>query len=148
MDKQAVDRIKRFLDANGYEVRESEIAWILSQMTDALERQIEEWDGTVERQLICDVITTNKQVKVITELPGVLEERIKMNIINDNELEINAENEKRRYYEIIDLPPEADTNEWKSTFLNGFLEITFQKKINKNKLTRVSLHASSNNSIG
>jgi HSP20 family molecular chaperone IbpA len=89
MDDQAVNRIKRFLNANGYVVRKSDIAWILNQMTEALERQIEEANGIVERQLLCEVITTAKEVKVFTELPGVCEERIKMNVY-DKELEINA----------------------------------------------------------
>jgi HSP20 family protein len=130
MDDQEVKRIKKFLNANGYLVRKSEVAWILNQMAEALDRQIEEDSGVVERQLICEVITTAKEVKVITELPGVCEERIKMNMY-DNELEINAENEKRTYYEIIHLPAEADTKVFKSTFLNGLLEVTFNKKNNK-----------------
>jgi HSP20 family molecular chaperone IbpA len=130
MDDQEVERIKKFLNANGYLVRKSEVAWILNQMAEALDRQIEEDSGVVERQLICEVITTAKEVKVITELPGVCEERIKMNMY-DNELEINAENEKRTYYEIIHLPAEADTKVFKSTFLNGLLEVTFDKKNNK-----------------
>src|SRR6266498_1603133 len=132
MDDQAVNRIKRFLNANGYAVRKSDIAWILNQMTEALESQIEEANGIVERQLLCEVITTAKEVKVITELPGVCEERIKMNVY-DKELEINAENEKRTYYEIIPLPAEAATKVLKSTFLNGFLEVTFKKKRKKEK---------------
>ena len=126
MEDQAVRRIKKFLNANGYIVRKSDVAWILNQMTEALERQIDEANGIVERQLICEVVTTAKEVKVITELPGVSEERIKMNVYN-NELEIIAENEKRRYYEIINLPSEADTKVLKSTFLNGLLEVTLQK---------------------
>jgi HSP20 family molecular chaperone IbpA len=130
MDDQEVKRIKKFLNANGYLVRKSEVAWILNQMAEALDRQIEEDSGVVERQLICEVITTAKEVKVITELLGVWEERIKMNMY-DNELEINAENEKRTYYEIIHLPAEADTKVFKSTFLNGLLEVTFNKKNNK-----------------
>ena len=135
MEDQAVRRIKKFLNANGYIVRKSDVAWILNQMTEALERQIDEANGIVERQLICEVVTTAKEVKVITELPGVSEERIKMNIYN-NELEIIAENEKRRYYEIINLPSEADTKVLKSTFLNGLLEVTLQKKKNRRKLKK------------
>jgi HSP20 family molecular chaperone IbpA len=130
MDDEAVERIKRFLNANGYLLRKSDIAWILNQMTDALESQTEEPNSFVERQLLCEVVTTAKEIKIITELPGVSEERIKMNAY-DNELEIKAENEKRRYYEIIDLPTEADTKVLKSTFLNGLLEITLEKKNNK-----------------
>jgi HSP20 family molecular chaperone IbpA len=136
MDDQAVNRIKRFLNANGYAVRKSDIAWILNQMTEALESQIEEANGIVERQLLCEVITTAKEVKLITELPGVCEERIKMNVY-DKELEINAENEKRTYYEIIPLPAEAATKVLKSTFLNGFLEVTFKKKEKKKKVSTV-----------
>lgn len=64
---------------------------------------------------------------MITELPGVPEQRIKMNV-HDNELEINAENEKRTYYEMIQLPAEADTKIFKSTFLNGLLQVSFEKK--------------------
>jgi HSP20 family molecular chaperone IbpA len=136
MEDQALRRIKKFLNANGYIVRKSDVAWILNQMTEALERQIDEANGIVERQLICEVVTTAKEVKVITELPGVSEERIKMNVYN-NELEIIAENEKRRYYEIINLPSEADTKVLKSTFLNGLLEVTLQKKKNRRKLKKM-----------
>ena len=136
MEDQAVRRIKKFLNANGYIVRKSDVAWILNQMTEALERQIDEANGIVERQLICEVVTTANEVKVITELPGVSEERIKMNVYN-NELEIIAENEKRRYYEIINLPSEADTKVLKSTFLNGLLEVTLQKKKNRRKLKKM-----------
>jgi HSP20 family molecular chaperone IbpA len=139
MDDQAVNRIKKFLNANGYVVRKTDVAWILNQMTEALERQIEDANGIVERQLLCEVITTAKEVKVITELPGVSEERIKMNVC-DNELEINAENEKRTYYEIIPLPPEAATKVLKSTFLNGLLEVTFKKKIIKRKKSAHSVN--------
>ncbi len=99
-------------------------------MSEQLERQTEESNGIVERQLLCEVITTAKEVKTITELPGISQERIKINAY-DNELEINAENDKRRYYEIIQLPAEADTKLLKSTFLNGLLEVTLEKKDNK-----------------
>jgi HSP20 family molecular chaperone IbpA len=43
------------------------------------------------------------------------------------------ENEKRTYYEIILLPAEAYTRVFKSTFLNGLLEVTFEKKNNKKR---------------
>jgi HSP20 family molecular chaperone IbpA len=90
MEDQEVERVKKFLNANGYLVRKSDLAWILNQMAEALDRQVEEASGIVARQLIYEVITTGKEVKVITELPGVCEERIKMNVY-DNELEVNAE---------------------------------------------------------
>ena len=131
-DEDAAERIKRFLKANGYSVRKRDITQILNQMIQTLERQIEQSNGFGERPLLCEVIRFSKEIKVITDLPGVCEERIKMNVY-DKELEINAENEKRTYYEIIPLPAEAATKVLKSTFLNGFLEVTFKKKIMKRK---------------
>jgi HSP20 family molecular chaperone IbpA len=97
-------------------------------MAEALQRQTDKANGLIQRQLLCEVITTAKEVKVITELPGVSEEQLEINGY-DNKLEINAENEKRSFYEIIHLPAEADTKVLKSTFLNGFLEVTLRKKI-------------------
>ena len=95
-------------------------------MSEELEYQAEENGGIVQRQLICEVITRGKEVKIISELPGVSKERIKMNVYN-KELEIDAESEKRRYYEIIHLPIEANTKRIKSTIINGMLEVTFEK---------------------
>jgi HSP20 family molecular chaperone IbpA len=127
-DDVEVERVKSFLNSNGYFVRKSDIAWILKQMAEALKRQTDEANGVIQRQLLCEVITTAKEVKIITELPGVSEEGIEINAY-DNKLEINAENEKRSFYEIIRLPAEADNKVLKSTFLNGFLEVTLKKKI-------------------
>jgi HSP20 family molecular chaperone IbpA len=49
-----------------------------------------------------------------------------MNVYNKG-LEIDAESEKRRYYEIINLPIEVNTKRLRSTIINGMLEVTFEK---------------------
>ena len=126
MDADVIDRIKRFLYENRYSTGKGDIDWILDQMSEELEYQAEENGSVVQRQLICEVITRGKEVKIITELPGVSKERIKINVHN-KELEIDAESEKRRYYEIIHLPIEANTKRLKSTIINGMLEVTFEK---------------------
>ena len=126
MDANVIDRIKRFLYENGYSAGKGDIDWILDQMSEELEYQAEENGRVVQRQLICEVITRGKEVKIITELPGVSKERIKINVHN-KELEIDAESEKRRYYEIIHLPIEANTKRIKSTIINGMLEVTIEK---------------------
>src|SRR6187401_2109895 len=127
MDADVIDRIKRFLYENRYSTGKGDIDWILDQMCEELEYQAEENGSVVQRQLICEGITRGKEVKIITELPGVSKERIKINIHN-KELEIDVESEKRRYYEIIHLPIEANTKRLKSTIINGVLEVTFEKK--------------------
>ncbi len=126
MDANVIDRIKRFLYENGYPAGKGDIDWILDQMSEELEYTAEEKGDVVQRQLICEVITRRKEIKIISELPGVSKERIKMNVYN-KELEIDAESEKRRYYEIIHLPIDANTKQLKSTIINGILEITFEK---------------------
>jgi len=126
MDADVIDRIKRFLYENAYFTGKGDIDWIIDQMCEELEYQAEENGSVVQRQLICEVITRGKEVKIITELPGVSKERIKINVHN-KELEIDAESEKRRYYEIIHLPIEANTKRLKSTIINGMLEVTFKK---------------------
>lgn len=126
MDANVIDRIKRFLYENGYSAGKGDIDWILDQMSEELEYQAEENGRVVQRQLICEVITRGKEVKIISELPRVSKERIKMNVYN-KELKIDAENEKRRYYETIQLPIEANTKRLKSTIINGMLEVTIEK---------------------
>jgi HSP20 family protein len=80
-----------------------------------------------ERQPLSEVSTTDKEVKVAIELPGVSKEQIKINA-DDSQVEIKTEDPKRKYHEVIDLPSEVDIENVKSTFINGLLEITFNKK--------------------
>lgn len=143
-DDDAAERIKRFLYANGYHVRKSDITEILNQMAQALERQIEQSNRLVKRPLLCEVIRFSKEIKVIAEFPGAFEKSININT-HDSQLEIEAQSETRNYYEIINLPSEAHAKILKSTFLNGFLEITFKKKSKRKKAHRPDRNASLNN---
>jgi HSP20 family molecular chaperone IbpA len=132
VEDDGVERIRRFLKANGYHVAKRDITQILNQMAQRLERQIEKSNGFVERPLLCEVIRFTKEIKVIAELPGAFEDSININVY-DNEIEIEAQSERTSYYEIINLPPQADTKILKSVFLNGFLELTLKKKSIRNK---------------
>jgi HSP20 family protein len=80
-----------------------------------------------ERQPLSEVSTTDKEVKVAIELPGISKEQIKINA-NANQVDIKTEDPKRKFHEVIDLPAEVDIENVKSTFINGLLEITFNKK--------------------
>ncbi len=64
-EEDAAERISRFLKANGYLVRKSDITQILNQMAQALESQIEQSNGLVQRPLICEVIRFSKEIKII-----------------------------------------------------------------------------------
>ena len=80
-----------------------------------------------EREPLADVTTSNTEVKVIVEMPGVSKDKITINAY-DNSVEIKSDDPQRKYHEVIDLPPEADIETAKSSYKNGILEITFKKK--------------------
>jgi HSP20 family protein len=82
---------------------------------------------SAERQPLSEIYTTDKEVKVTVELPGVSKEQIKIDAY-ENRLEIKTENSKRKYHEVIDLPAEVDIDSVTSTFVNGLLQITLNKK--------------------
>lgn len=132
-DEMAANRIMRILKANGYLVSKGDVLWIIHRMTEELERQVDESNSILERKVLCEVITTYREIKIITELPYVSEEDIDINIY-DNDLFINAEGQKRSYYEVVHLPNGVSGRGLKSTFLNGILEVTLQKT---NKTSRI-----------
>jgi HSP20 family protein len=84
---------------------------------------------SAEREPLVDLNTTNKEVKVILEIPGVKKEDIKISAF-DEALEVTANNPQRKYHKTIDLPKEANPQTVKSRYQNGILEITFSKKEN------------------
>jgi HSP20 family protein len=80
-----------------------------------------------ERQPLADVTTTDKEVKVVVEMPGVSKENIIVNV-HDNSVEITTTNTERKYHQVVEIPPETDIETVKSTYKNGILQITFEKK--------------------
>jgi HSP20 family protein len=83
---------------------------------------------STEREPLSDVATTDKEVKVVLEMPGIKKEDIKINVY-ESKVEIKtADNAQRKYHKIIDLPKQADIETERSTYNNGILEVTFDKK--------------------
>jgi HSP20 family protein len=82
---------------------------------------------TAEREPLADVITTDKEVKVVVELPGVNKENIKVNAY-EGSAEVFAEAQDRKYRRVVDIPADTDAESVKSTFKNGLLEIVFKRK--------------------
>ena len=81
-----------------------------------------------EREPLVDISSTDKEVKVIVEMPGIKKENIKINAY-ETFVEISSNDEQRKYHKVIDLPPEADIETVKSKYNNGILEVIFNKKI-------------------
>ena len=43
-------------------------------------------------------------------------------------MEVTSTDPKRKYHEVIEIPPETDIETAKSNYNNGILEIVFEKK--------------------
>ncbi len=80
-----------------------------------------------EREPLADITTSDKEVKVILEMPGVNKENLRINAY-DNSVEVKSEDPQRKYHRVMEIPPEADIETVKSTYKNGILEIVFKKK--------------------
>jgi HSP20 family protein len=83
---------------------------------------------TSVREPLADVTTTDKDVKVVIEMPGVTKSNIKISAY-DSSVEVQTtEGAEKKYHEVINLPEEADIETARSTYNNGILEIIFKKK--------------------
>jgi HSP20 family protein len=83
---------------------------------------------TAEREPLADVNVTDSEVRVVLEMPGVKKEDIKVNAY-DGAIEVFSNDPHRKYHKTIELPPQTDIETAKSTYNNGILEVTFNKKI-------------------
>ena len=80
-----------------------------------------------EREPLVDVYTTNGEVKVIAELPGVNKEDIQLHGTEDT-LTISVDTPERKYYKEVELPAKVDPKGAKTSYKNGVLEVTLPKK--------------------
>jgi HSP20 family protein len=81
-----------------------------------------------ETEPFADVTSTENEIKVVVEMPGIDKKDIKINAY-DSSVEVSTlDGAKKKYRSVIELPPEADIETAKSIYNNGILEITFKKK--------------------
>lgn len=87
---------------------------------------------SAEREPLVDVNTTDKEVKVVVEMPGIRKEDIKIKAY-DSQVEVTTSKDSpRKYHKNVELPELADIETARSVYNNGILEITFdKKKVNK-----------------
>ena len=80
-----------------------------------------------EIEPLMDVTTTDKEVRVVVEMPGISKDNIKVNAY-DSTVEVKSEDPQRKYHRTIEVPSDTDIETAKSAYNNGILEITFKKK--------------------
>jgi len=83
-------------------------------------------DVKEEREPLVDVISTDNEVKVVAELPGVEKNDVQLHG-TESSLTISVETPQRRYYKEVELPVLVDPKSAKSTYKNGVLEVTLTK---------------------
>jgi HSP20 family protein len=82
---------------------------------------------SAEREPLVDISSTDKEVKIVAEMPGISKEKIRIDAY-DNYVEIKSEDPDRKYHKTIEVPEDIDLESTKSNYNNGILEITFKKK--------------------
>ena len=79
-----------------------------------------------EREPLVDVMNEGDDVVVVTELPGVEKDQIKLDS-TDRALKITVNSAKRRYLKEMELPHLVDPRTANATYKNGVLEVRFHK---------------------
>lgn len=78
-----------------------------------------------------DIIKTNKDIKLIVQIPFVMKNEIKLRAIGKR-IEIFAKTNSGPYHKYVNIPSGAYVHSAKSRYNNGILEITFSKKEHQN----------------
>ena len=84
-------------------------------------------DVKEKREPLADVMTTDDEVRVIVELPGVEKKDIKLSG-TEEKLTISVDTPERKYFKEVELPAKIDSQKATSTYKNGVLDITVPKK--------------------
>jgi len=79
------------------------------------------------REPIADVFDEGEKLVVISELPGVEEKDIHLEV-KDDVLNLSAEAKDRKYSKEVLLPSPIDADSMESSYKNGVLEIKLRKK--------------------
>lgn len=91
-----------------------------------------------EREPLIDVMTSDEEVRVIAELPGVEKSDIKLNVTEDN-LSISVEAPSRKFRKELDLPQKVEPDSTKASYKNGVLEVVIEVQKKKQEGKSVSV---------
>jgi HSP20 family protein len=81
---------------------------------------------TEEREPLVDIIETDKEIRVVAEMPGVEKTDIKLQGTEDA-LDISVDVPQKRFHKEVQLPAKVKVKEASSTYKNGVLEVILPK---------------------
>jgi HSP20 family protein len=79
------------------------------------------------REPLVDVVSSDRDVKVIAEMPGVSKEDIAVTV-TERAITISVDREDRKYHKELELPALVDPAGARSSYNNGVLEVTLPLK--------------------
>jgi len=80
-----------------------------------------------EREPLVDIMSMDGEIRVVAELPGVEKKDIKLQG-TEKSLTISVDTPQRKYFKEVELPGRVDPTKAKSTYKNGVLEVTLQRR--------------------
>ncbi len=83
--------------------------------------------GSDTRDPVVDTVLDEKEktVKLVAEMPGVDKSNINV-VIEDNIVQIDAEQDKKKYHSRVPLQVKVDENSVKASYKNGILEVALK----------------------
>jgi HSP20 family protein len=91
-----------------------------------------------QREPLVDIVEEDEKIKVLAELPGVSKEDIRL-YATERTLTIDVDTPERKYRKELELPVEVDETSARSTYRNGVLETTLDKRKPKGKGTQIKI---------
>jgi len=85
-----------------------------------------------EREPLVDIVSTNGEIHVVVELPGVEKGDIKLHGTEDS-LTISVDTAQYKYYKEVALPVKVKVKEASSSYKNGVLEVVLPKAASETK---------------
>jgi len=83
---------------------------------------------TVREPLVDSILDEkDNMLKIITEMPGVLKDNIKLNVTEDY-VTIHAEKGDKKFHTVVPLNVKLDEKSAKATYTNGILELRIKVK--------------------
>uniref|UniRef100_A0A7J2TAR8 Hsp20/alpha crystallin family protein n=1 Tax=Ignisphaera aggregans TaxID=334771 RepID=A0A7J2TAR8_9CREN len=92
-----------------------------------------------EREPLVDIYEDEGKIRVVLEMPGVDESKIKVEALDERHIVVEGSNHDKKYRKEIELPADVNVDAAEAVYKNGVLEIKLPKKKEekRGKLIRV-----------